>query len=373
MKKLVLTFLICAILVGLNSCLFSQSKSPKEKEQIKKFEELSDEAKKNIANLIAMLDKKLKHRFTPEVLSVEIFPARPKQDEPIKVTAIVKDNEMSIDTTKKVYLYYSLDNGKKWKEKVILEKKKGEDIWVGTIPPIKKKGRVIYYIWAQDSSFNVYSDIPCKVSKWPPFDDGCMVPIAADNEPVDDEMGKVIDNLDLWEIKVGMDDKYFYIHQNVEGEISGGTMEPLKANAYVSVLFDPREIANLNDISVFIPKGDEEKERKTNKPRPEIKSGKFISYAPLGPFIHKEVKACFIGYNSNGKPVADEKNISCKKDGSDLVFRIKKEVLKDIQNYIGIVGGMTFYVNDPKMPLPYIQEFSPFSTVKFEPRYFEVQ
>jgi len=116
-------------------------------------------------NMIAMVNDKLKHRFTPAIKSVDIGPAA--VGKPVKVTIhAAYDDKRAIDKLVEASVYYSLDSGKTFIGPVIL-KAAGAGAWSGNIPGIKKAGKALLYPRVKDSYGNVAVSLPCKVASWP--------------------------------------------------------------------------------------------------------------------------------------------------------------------------------------------------------------
>ena len=199
-------------------------------------------------DLLARAQDMFDHRFTPVIKDVKFGAAA--AGKPIDVTVTVAyDDKRAEDEVSDVRVYYSTDNGKRWKRPVKL--KKSGNAWKGAIPK-QKKGKLLAFVWVQDSRGNVAVELPCKVSSWPPASDGCMVNAAHDPDPKDDKTSVFTNDLDVWKIQVGMDDKYLYVQQTVEGSINKGTMNPPKINSYLSILMAPSLANEVDDLTTLM-------------------------------------------------------------------------------------------------------------------------
>ncbi|MEW6202973.1 MAG: hypothetical protein AB1546_13430 [bacterium] len=355
----------------------STGQEQKKPPQMKKWDEMTDKEKEERRkkmrgyrdDMVKIFNEKLAHRFVPEVESVSVSPTPARAGKPVQMQVKARQAKEAKDKITKVEAFYTEPGGEFFDNQVELKSGDGK-LWKGTLPAFKGKGVVRYYIQVSDSAGNVYSDLPCDVKAWPPADDPCMVTVAADPEPVDDEKIQIEDDFDIWEIRIGTDKKNYYIQQNVEGKIKKGTLNPLKVNIYMGILLDTSKLSDLDDISVFWGSGEESEEARKEKSGMSA----WIWYTPLAPSLHKEAPACALGVAQMGEERFDTKNIACKSDGSDLYFRIVRSRLPEgMRKTMTIVGGITGYADDPQMPIPKMRDMTQFSKFGFDRRSFRVE
>lgn len=363
---------------------------------------MSPEMQEAAGKMMTEFNKMLQHRFTPVISDVKVGNA--VSGKPISISfKAAYDDKRAVDKVVEADVYYSVDGGAAFMGPVKLKQGAG-GVWAGQIPPISKKGKVIFYPWVKDSNGNVSLHIPCDVSKWPPFEDGCMAPGAVDREPVDDPKSLIEDNFDLWELYVGMDSKYIYIDQNVEGKISKGTMNPVHINAYLALLMDTKELYDFSDISVFMQQGSQDKYKdKADK-------AAMIMYAPLAskaaasataaagskepdkgaepgkdadaargteppksePVIIPSCAVPRVG--PDGKPFLDGKSITCKADANDLFIRLDRSVLAaSMKNDFTLIGAITGFIKSFDMPIPVFRDIAGFTRIVVQPHSFVVK
>ncbi len=340
----------------------------------------------------------LKHRFAPVIKNITFGPA--VAGKPVQVTVTTGyETPKPIDKVVSVSVYYSFDNGASFIGPMPL--KGAGNTFKGAFPAIKKKGKVLVYAVAKDSYGNVGVNVPCKVgSTWPPITDGCMVTAAADKDPSDDPAALIENDFDIWEVRIGMDDKSVFIDTSVEGKINKGTMNPTHINAYLSMIADSKILPQFSDISQMqSPEG--------QKKAVENSDALIIGlYAPLAKGISPDMKACSIprinkkaaeealkkeqAAKASGKTPAaptaedkkaqqnvvklDDKNIKCKADGSDLFMKIEKSVMRpSMANSFTLVGGITGFIDNTQTPMPTIRDFASFTNVVYKPYSFTVK
>ncbi len=329
---------------------------------------ITPEQQKNIIN---MVNEKLKHRFTPVIKSFDIGPA--KVGKPVKVTiSAAYEDKRAIDKITEASVFYSINDGKNFIGPVKLAPA-GAGKWSGNIPAIKKAGTVIAYPRVKDSFGNVAVHLPCNVGTWPPFGDGCMVSGAADPEPVDDPAAKVENNFDIWDLRVGLDGKYLYIDQNVEGDIDKGTMNPPHINAYIAMVVDSKTLNDFDDAGVLMqPDAKDKFKDKANM-------AFTIMYAPLakaaaGSDAKMQIPSCAVPREVDGKMQLDGKSVTCKPDGSDLYFRLDRSILPpSMKDSFIVLGSLSGFINNLQAPVPNIREVTAFTRVSMKPYSFNVK
>ncbi|MFA6450923.1 MAG: hypothetical protein WCX65_15725 [bacterium] len=348
-------------------------------------------------NMIGMVNEKLKHRFTPSIKSVVIGPA--SVGKPVKVTIKASyDDKRAIDKIVEASVYYSLDGGNSFIGPVKLNAA-GAGTWAGNIPGIKKAGKALLYPRVKDSFGNVAIHLPCKVSaEWPPFGDGCMVPGAIG--PEQRKPTEIIeDNFKILDLRIGMDDKYFYIDQSVEGNIKKGTMNPTHINAYMAMIVDAKELNEFNDAAVLMsPEAKDKFKDKANLAFP-------IIYAPLAsaaagsmaesakpadgakaakpadkkeaaakPAAPPKVPSCMVPRQINGKTEMDSKSVKCKADGPDLFIRFDRSIMPpSMKDTFILLGALNGFIDNMQAPIPKIREVTGFTRVSFKQYSFAVK
>ncbi len=354
-------------------------------------------------NMIAMVNDRLKHRFAPAIKSMSFGPAA--VGKPVKVTIkAAYEDKRAIDKINAAEVYYSIDNGKTFIGPVAL-KAAGAGTFSGNIPGIKKSGKVLVYPRVKDSYGNIAVDLPCKVSSWPPMGDGCMAGGAVDQEPVDDPAAKIENNFDIWDIRVGMDDNFFYIDQNVEGKIDKGKMNPPHVNMYISLVVDTKELNEFNDATLLMSQDKKTQEKYKKKAGMALP----IIYSPLAssavsgmmaaqeeqtkkegaaksgdkadaksaenkPAQPPKVPTCFVVRSVNDKTDMDAKSVKCKADGPDLFIKLDRSIMPaSMKNSFSLLGTINGFVDNFSTPIPTIREISGITRITYNPHSFVVK
>jgi len=157
------------------------------------------------------------------------------------------------------------------------------------------------------------------------------------------------DNFKVLDLRLGMDDKYFYIDQSMEGNIKKGTMSPTHINAYMAMVVDNKALSDFNDAAVLMqPDAKSKFKDKAGLALP-------IIYAPLAsaaagsmadnsaaakpaagakgakpaapPAAKPNIPACMVPREVNGKPSMDGTSVKCKADGPDLFIRLDRSIM----------------------------------------------
>jgi hypothetical protein len=371
---------------------------------------ISEEEKNN---MIAMVNDRLKHRFAPAIKSVDFGPAA--VGKPVKVTVkAAYEDKRAIDKIVAAEVYYSIDDGKTFIGPVKLNAA-GAGTFSGSIPGIKKAGKALVYPRVKDSFGNVAVDLPCKVSSWPPLGDGCMAGGAVDQEPVDDPIAKIENNFDIWDLRVGMDDKYFYINQNVEGKIDKGRMNPPHINMYMSMVVDTKELNEFNDATMLMNPDQKTKDKYKSKAGLALP----VIYAPLAssamggmmaaqedqkkkegaeagkpgekseapgaetdqktaqpqkPAQPTKIPSCFVPRLSSGKAEMDAKIVTCKADGPDLFIRLDRSIMPaGMKDSFSLLGTLNGFIDNFQTPMPTIREITGITRVTNKPHSFVVK
>lgn len=129
---------------------------------------------------------------------------------------------------------------------------------------VAAKGKNMVYVWIKDMYGNVTTEAPkMTVKTFPPNVDQ-LTPGGGD---INNAADIVPDDLDILDTKVGYDDKFFYTYFKVQGNITGGTMDPPFIHVYGTKMSNP-------DV--------EESEG--------LLIGKVLAHAPLAPTIAQKFK-----------------------------------------------------------------------------------
>jgi hypothetical protein len=348
-------------------------------------------------NMIAMVNDKLKHRFTPSIKSVVIGPAAVGKPVKVTITAAYEDKR-AIDKIVEAAIYYTLDNGKTFIGPVVL-KAAGAGTWSGAIPGIKKAGKAVLFPRVKDSYGNVAIQLPCKVASWPPLGDGCMSPGAIG--PENKKPTEIIeDNFKVLDLRVGMDDKYFYIDQSMEGNIKKGTMNPTHINMYMAMVVDSKALGDFNDAAVLMqPDAKQKMKGKEGLALPLI-------YAPLAsaaagsmadsaakqpaagdkgakpgnakaatpPPAKPNIPSRMVPRQHNGKMEMDGTSVKCKADGPDLFIRLDRGIMPpSMKDSFIVLGALNGFIDNMQAPIPKIREVTGFTRVSFKAYPFTVK
>lgn len=139
---------------------------------------------------------------------------------------------------------------------------------------------------------------------------------------------------------------------------------------YMASMMKTEKLEEIDDITVFM--GQDEKSEEARKS--QMGASVWIGYTPIGPAIHPDAPACWMGMARMDEDKPDTENIECKKDGSDLFMRIRKEALGEmLQDRVSFIGAMTGYVDSMEIPFPKIKDVAVFSRVEWRKRSFEVK
>lgn len=364
--------------------------------------ELTAEQKKKMEagkdDLLKFINDRLKHRFTPVIQKVTVGSASVGKPVSVSVQTAYDTKGAKgspVDKIAAVKVFYSLDGGKNWEDEVSL--KKSGNAWTGSIPAIRKKGKVTYYVLVKDSYGNSSVDFPCKISSWPPMDDGCMISLGSDPAPEDDPTGKTPDDFDLWEARAGMDDKYVYYQMSVEGSIAKGSMNPVKITSYMGLIADAKALNEMADATEIMNAQNNSATRKKMESKADMI--RIASYTPMAPAANSAMKACFLINPAKGVQVSkaaeaekkkgkemdekaqkaaanevmDDKSITCKKDGPDLFLRIDRKAMGQYVGNSGVVVFMLGYIDNMEVPMPKIMDVSNFFRYSLNQRAFTVK
>lgn len=269
-------------------------------------------------------------RFPPQLHSVKLSSDAPAAGEAVTVTAEVSnDSEVTDDETTAAYVFYSTDGGKSWQE--VEMESEDQKTWTGEIPGQDSGTQVIWGVRAVDSSANFYTDAPCKMAAAVPTDDytdcaaggdlaacetylpmnGCMVAMANDEEPVNDEDGLIPADFDMVNFRFGYDDDNMYIDLQVEGEVSDGKAAPMNIHGYAAAVLNPDAGGNSTDLNDL------------------LSSGAIIVHAPLAKIAGGLLKPCFWGYKQGNDFVQDDKAVTCKNKANHLYLTVKRSAVKN--------------------------------------------
>lgn len=272
-------------------------------------------------------DNLIKTGFPPSLKSFTVSPPAPVAGKPITVTAtFFTDLENATKEAKKNHFEvvkglfsFSTDGGKHWTFPAMMKKVK-VNVFTYTLQPQAAGTTILANVKGEDIYGNLYSEISCPVTG-DPLVDPCMADSAKDENPVDDPGLSVPDAQDFLRLKVGYNKDGLVVVNGFQGRVNGGTLNPLKLNAYITGFVESKNPKNLGDL---------------------FTSGKLGFYAPLIKTLTGQVKAqgndipifppCGLisarpGANEKTKPnqamTQDTANISCVPSGSILILKIK--------------------------------------------------
>lgn len=280
----------------------------------------------------AIWDDLAKTGFPPTLKGVAFSPAAPKAGQPTKVVATyahnLKNATQEARATKfqvvKSFLRLSTDGGKKWSFPMMMKKVK-TNVFEGKIPPQAKGTKILVALGAEDQFGNGYAELACKITTPNPATDPCLFESAKDKAPVDDPTIKIPDSHDILKTRLGYDDQKLYVIQTVQGKVTGGTLNPMKANSYIAMFMETENPEKLENL---------------------FTTGKMALYAPLAKTITGQARS---GGNSDMPSIApcgllngtgrapdpkkkgqkpedffkqDTVNVTCKPSGPELVFAI---------------------------------------------------
>lgn len=179
----------------------------------------------------------------PIIEKVEAVKAEAGSDIEVEAT-VYSDEELTDDVVTDVTLHYSTDGGESW-ETVAMEPKNPEaetpKDWVGKIPAQESGTTVKFYVSAKDTSGNVATEVPGKVSSWPPSgqeEEAKFLPVGLEDE----ECSKMnVADMDILGLSFGYDDEKIYGKIKIRGKFSGGTTSPPHINAYITGVLPPEQ------------------------------------------------------------------------------------------------------------------------------------
>ncbi len=173
----------------------------------------------------------------PQLESLNITPENPTTQDSIKVAAVINnDDSLTWSKTISATLFYRSDDDDDWNS-VDMENREIPDTWTAEIPALMKQGDIKYFLTAEDDSGNLYIELQESDIKWGADEEPEYTYIIQDEN---DRIKAISDDLDILSVSLGYDGTYLYVKLLVEGEISGGTITPLKINMY-SVGFYPSD------------------------------------------------------------------------------------------------------------------------------------
>ncbi len=286
-------------------------------------QEIPDSLDRAVPGVVKVLRDIQATMYPPEIHKVSISPEKPTENEDIEVVAeIYNDWNVTDDETVEAYIYYSTDEGKSWEEVEMEQDGNDDKKWVAVIPGQKSGTKIIYYLTASDSSGNVITELPCKVTNWPPTKEKpelCLFKGAKDDDPVDDEAELIKDDLDIMETYVGYDDDAIYLKTVVQGKVDQGSASPMKINAYAGIILNPDKGSASNILTQLIG----------------------AAHAPLAKMAGYD--PCLSIYTRTGSDiVVGQEGVSCKADESNLYIRIDNSVIgKNPSKKLKLISGVT--------------------------------
>ncbi|MEW5946394.1 MAG: hypothetical protein AB1742_09360 [bacterium] len=283
------------------------------------------------------------HTSLPMISDVTFTPAQPEAGQPVTVSCkvVMSEQEEEEATVKSVQAGYTSD-GKTIKYVDLAPA--GEDVYSGTIPGQPAGAEVTFFIRAVDTTRNVATEIPFKTT-WP-ASKANMVPGAVD---IDNSEDIVPDDLDYMDTYFGYDDENLYVGFHVQGNVTGGTMDPPYIQVYGAKFTNPDtdqgEGLMVGKLVIYVPMGKELAEKfkeeldKVGFKFPESRMGVID--------IQKIMSNPKEGYVEAAAPEG-------KADGGFFVGRFKKVALGD--NPSGYVRGIFLTAAnaslDSFMPIP---------------------
>lgn len=175
----------------------------------------------------------------PEILWVKQNPESPANIGEIEVSAMIKNNaERTDDTPEAAWVSYTTDDGKTWQTVEMAQDENDETLWKGGISGQPAGTTLRYVVYARDSGGNFAAEIP-KNTLWPPDEKNNVLPafpVIASDENCEEKNNEP--DVDILGISLSYDDAYFYGKISVEGTVNGGTMSPIKANAYAQAILN---------------------------------------------------------------------------------------------------------------------------------------
>ncbi len=146
-------------------------------------------------------------------ITIDSVTYTPTAGNPVIVTAaLTLTDEGETTSIRSVKLIYSVNSGQ---QTAVAMTDNGNGTWTGAIPAKSAGSSVKFYIWAADTNGNVTTGAissPCGLVAGVPD---------IDNSP--DIVG---DDADLLNLAVNYDSNYLYIGYDVQGNITGGTVDP---------------------------------------------------------------------------------------------------------------------------------------------------
>ncbi len=167
---------------------------------------------------------------------VTLDPAAPKAGDKVKVSASLKlssDEEENKVVSAKVF-HRAGGNTTSADLTITMSGDEGEMATLnGEITAGAGKNQV--WLSVKDMYGNVTTEGPALEGGFPSKADGLLV----GGSDIDNAEDIVPDDMDLLDVKVGYDDKYFYSYFKVQGAISGGSIDPPNVNIYGTKVTNP--------------------------------------------------------------------------------------------------------------------------------------
>ena len=318
----------------------------------------------------------LSTRFPPNITSISIEPDSPAADEAVVITAsISNDAKVTDDETTDAFVQYSVDGGETWEE---VEMDQGADrkTWTAEIPGQPSGTEVMYLIRARDTSSNITTDMPCPIESLP-YDGyldktcdgaedltaacapalpiGCVISMARDETPIDDEDNLIPKHFDMIDYRAGYNDEYLFFDLVTEGKQGPGSASPMDMRIYAVVIANPDRGNKGTDLDSVITQG------------------VAVLYLPLANITGGLVKSCFVGYMKGNDFIQDEGAVTCEQTGNDLFLRVKRSSIgaNPSQMLTAIALNGSIKSISPIAGQPY--DISQWTTFNFENRKYTVQ
>lgn len=255
----------------------------------------------------------------PMISDVSLTPEAPKAGEAVKVSCRIvmseEEEDEEVDVAKAQIVYTTDGKTLQYADMTA----GADDTFAGEIPGQAAGTEVSFGIRAVDTTRNVSVELPIR-SSWP-ASKGDLVPGAVD---VDNSGDIVPDDLDFLQTYFGYDDGWVYFGFEVQGSVSGGTLDPPHIQVYGAKFTNPDvdqgEGLMVGRLAIYVPLGAELYEKfkdqldKVGFKFPESKMGVID--------IQKIMSDPKEGYIEDAAPEA-------KVDGGLFVGRLKRAALGD--------------------------------------------
>ncbi|HOO55835.1 MAG TPA: neutral/alkaline non-lysosomal ceramidase N-terminal domain-containing protein [bacterium] len=272
---------------------------------------------------------------TPVIESVVNTPLHPIAGQPVKVSAVVKqDTRFASMPVKEVNLHYSLDGGNTWTTYRMAQSEGDDEYYFAYIPSLEGGQKVVYYVDAIDTANSKTTEMPGAASFGK---DGGKNLVSVTDFDEDDKT--VLPDIDVHKLEVGYDEEHFYVRLEVEGKPGMGDMT--KNGVYLYLM----PLINLEDDKSAME---------------AIMDNTVLAYAPilksyLGVDAHGIYKISEVMKTKKPIPGSD---VKLKKGEHDLTFRFNRKALGENKNGKYEIIAITIAAKSIENMLPW--EATPF-------------